>query len=58
MKCIYYSEIKGICLLYLHDCGNLFTLDRGFGEVCGIEEDVQEFLLKYEYQLIGVYYEN
>jgi hypothetical protein len=59
MISIYYSEIKdGICLLYLHECGNLYTLDRGFGDVCGIKEDVREFLLTFKYNLIGVYHEN
>lgn len=62
MTFIYYSEVKdGICLLYGHDCDNLLTLDRGFGEVgevCGLQEDVRDFLLTYKYNLIGVYHES
>jgi hypothetical protein len=56
---IYYSPIKdNILLLFKRDDSILITADLEKTRLVFLKQELQDYLIKLEYQLIGAFYEN
>jgi hypothetical protein len=59
LNTIYYSDkLESIILLSLYSNGKLAVITRATSKVTGEFNDIRNFLIKEEYQLIGAFYEN
>jgi hypothetical protein len=59
LNTIYYSDkLESIILLSLYSNGKLAVISRATHEVKGEFSEISKYLIKEEYQLIGVFYEN